>query len=63
MVPPNEGSHKDPDESIVGRECMVELIGVGRVKVLVAKRSLRAYPNNPAQRKAIKAQAKWRKAR
>jgi hypothetical protein len=24
---------------------------------------LRAYPNNPAARKAIKAQAKWRKAR
>jgi site-specific DNA recombinase len=25
--------------------------------------SLRAYPNNPAARKAIRAQAKWRKAR
>lgn len=24
---------------------------------------LRAYPNNPAARKAINAQAKWRKAR
>jgi hypothetical protein len=30
MVPPNEGSHKDPDEGMVGRECMVELMGVGQ---------------------------------
>ena len=26
MIPPNEGKHKDPDESRVGRACMMELI-------------------------------------
>ena len=30
MVPAKESSDKDPDESLVGRECMVELMGVGQ---------------------------------
>jgi hypothetical protein len=30
MVPAKESSDKDPDESLVGRECMVEQMGVGQ---------------------------------
>lgn len=42
---------------------LLSLAGVSLLGVCAALFILSAYPNNPAERKAIRAQAKWRKAR
>ena len=37
MVPPNEGNHKDPDESRVGRACMMEMMKVGELRSVLPR--------------------------
>src|SRR3954454_17676219 len=37
MVPPNEGNHKDTDESRVDRACMIELMKEGELRSVLPR--------------------------
>lgn len=55
--------HEGPGAQVleVARHLDAEIILVG-VVIVPSEQSLRTYPNNPAARKAIRAQAKCKKA-